>query len=150
MMSIARRPAGSLRILVIDDDVETAQAMSMALRLQGHLVSAAFDGDSGVEEAWRLAPYVVFCDIRMPGDMDGYAVARALRGDRRTSRVRLVAISGRLTPGEERRARQAGFDEYLCKPLSAHELAGSLERAGASAAPSQRPAAPRRKARETY
>jgi CheY-like chemotaxis protein len=92
----------------------------------------------------------VFCDIRMPNGMDGYAVARALRADRRTSRIHLVAISGRLTPTEERRAREAGFDGYACKPLSGGELAASLRRASVGQAAFDGTPNPRRRWDDPY
>jgi CheY-like chemotaxis protein len=69
----------SLRILVIDDNADSAEAMALLLQLAGHRVRVSHDGQSGVGAATRFMPQVVLCDITMPGGMDGYAVAEALR-----------------------------------------------------------------------
>jgi CheY-like chemotaxis protein len=112
--------------------------MTLLLELAGHRVTSTNDGPSGVDEARRFRPHVVFCDISMPG-MDGYAVARALRADPTTCNARLVAVTGRVALADRQRATEAGFAEFLAKPFDGRTLLDALEpRAGSSNAPSAR------------
>jgi CheY-like chemotaxis protein len=121
----------SLRILVIDDNADSAEAMALLLQIAGHEVCVSHDGPSGLDEARRFAPEVVFCDITMPGGMDGYAVAQALRAEPITASARLVAVSGRVAGADRRRARDAGFEGFLPKPFGRQALMEMLPHAGA-------------------
>ena len=85
--------AAHLRVLVVEDNPDTAESLRRLLRLHGHEVSVAVNGFDGVAEAKRCHPDAVVCDIGLPG-MDGYAVALALRGDPDTARARLIAVTG--------------------------------------------------------
>ena len=85
--------AAHLRVLVVEDNPDTAESLRRLLRLHGHEVSVAVNGFDGVAEAKRCHPDAVVCDIGLPG-MDGYAVALALRGDPETARARLIAVTG--------------------------------------------------------
>ncbi len=102
-------------ILVVEDNVDAAQTLADILELDGHRVTIAHDGRSGIELARRLRPDVVLCDIGLP-DLDGYAVARELRRDGALRETRLVALSGYAQPEDRERAREAGFDAHLAKP----------------------------------
>jgi two-component system CheB/CheR fusion protein len=115
------RAAVRRRVLVIDDNEDAASTLKECLELLGHEVCVAGDGPSGLTLARRLAPDVVVCDIGLPG-MDGYAVARALRADEATRGAYLVALSGYALPDDLRRAREAGFDRHLAKPLELDAL----------------------------
>jgi two-component system, sensor histidine kinase len=116
----------SLRILVIDDNVDSAEAMALLLQLAGHRVRVSHDGPSGVSAATRFMPQVVFCDITMPGGMDGFAVAESLRASPATKSTRLVAVSGRVAGADRRRAQEAGFEAFLPKPFGGKELLDAL------------------------
>jgi signal transduction histidine kinase len=107
-----RRP---FRVLVVDDNRDAAESLAMLLRLKGHEVVVAGNGDAALRAAETQEPDVVFLDIGLPG-MDGYELCRRLR--ERQSRVRplLVAVTGYGKDGDQERARQAGFDHYLVKP----------------------------------
>ena len=87
------------------------------LELNGHEVAVALAGHSGVEAARQFHPEVVFCDIGLPGGMDGYAVARTLRQDPTLGATYLVALTGYGQEDDCRRAREAGFDLHLTKPV---------------------------------
>lgn len=100
-------------MLVVDDTEDAAEALRFALSLRGLIVEIAYDGRSALELAGRLLPDVVLCDINLP-DMDGYAVARALRSGSRD--LTLIALSGYRRPQDVERARSAGFDHYIAKP----------------------------------
>lgn len=104
-----------LRILVVDDNRDAAESLSLILQLRGHATLVAHDGPRGIEAARSLRPDVVFLDIGMPG-MDGYAVARAIRALDGMADARIVALSGWGAPDDLRRSRAAGFDDHLTKP----------------------------------
>jgi PAS domain S-box-containing protein len=113
----APRPSGHARkrVLVIEDSRDTAENLREILELERHRVVVARDGREGVEKARSFRPEVVICDIGLPL-MDGYAVARSLRGDKATSGMFLVALTGYGQPDDRRRAMEAGFDTHVCKP----------------------------------
>jgi CheY-like chemotaxis protein len=93
------------------------------LELSGHIVRVAYDGPSGIEVAREFTPEFVLCDIGLPGDVDGYAVAQTLRSDDKLRTACLIAITGYGRPEDEQRARQAGFNEHLTKPVDVIALA---------------------------
>ena len=111
----ARRP---MRILIVEDNPDMADSLSILLRLEGHSVEAARSGQAGVEVARRMRPEVVLCDLGLPGGMDGYAVSRQLRADPSTGGACLVALSGYADEDSRARAAAAGFDHHLSKPVS--------------------------------
>jgi PAS domain S-box-containing protein len=110
-----------LRILVIEDNRDTADTLCTLLRSAGHEVAVAYSGPAGLEAAREFRPEVVLSDLGLPG-MDGYAVAQALRRDPAVGEARLIAVSGYGQAEDERRAREAGFDLHLTKPLEMEQL----------------------------
>lgn len=110
------------RVLVIDDNTLVAQLTALTLEEMGHNVQVASDGPSGLLAAHEFLPEVVLCDISLPGDMDGYAVARALRGAPATQSALLIAVTGYDDDQYVRRAKDAGFDDLLPKPLDVERL----------------------------
>ena len=109
-------------VLVVDDNVDGADALAQVLELDGHLVSIAYDGDEAVKKASTMRPDVVLLDIGLPG-MDGYQVARVLRGSAATSDATLIALTGYGQPEDLARSRAAGFDRHLVKPVNLDVLA---------------------------
>ncbi|MEP7206417.1 MAG: PAS domain S-box protein [Casimicrobiaceae bacterium] len=107
--------AGST-VLVIDDNRDAANSLAILLRLQGHAVQVAYDGATGIELAKVHHPGLVFLDIGMPG-MDGYAVARRIRGTPGLEDVVLAALTGWGQKDDRRRTAEAGFDHHLVKPV---------------------------------
>ncbi|MGC4117596.1 MAG: hybrid sensor histidine kinase/response regulator [Myxococcales bacterium] len=103
------------RVLVIEDNVDLAEALRDILQEAGHEVALAFDGPAGVAKARELLPEAVFCDVGLPG-MNGYEVARALRACPALSETLLVALSGYAQAEDLQRAREAGFARHLAKP----------------------------------
>jgi CheY-like chemotaxis protein len=97
--------------------------MSLAtlLRIQGHDVEVAHDGASALALAKTFQPHVVFLDIGMPG-MDGYEVARRLRGQPGMETTVLAALTGWGQKEDRRRTSEAGFDHHLVKPLEVAAL----------------------------
>jgi signal transduction histidine kinase/CheY-like chemotaxis protein len=110
------RKSDARRILLIDDNVDLTTTMSALLRLGGHEVSVCCDGPSGIEAATELQPEVILVDIGLPG-MNGYEVASRLRQMPLFDRTMLVAVTGYGQADDRRRAREAGFDHHLVKPV---------------------------------
>ncbi len=113
------------RILLIEDNVDAAEILGMWLEMDGHEVKIAHDGAQGVAlalaEDW--VPEIVLSDIGLPGDLDGYAVARTLRSAKQpVSTSYLIALSGYGQERDKQLARDAGFDRHLTKPVDPEVL----------------------------
>jgi two-component system CheB/CheR fusion protein len=118
----------SLRILVIDDNEDSAESMSMLLRVGGHSVRTAFRGEAGLQECARFEPELVLCDIRMP-DLSGYEVARRLRAHANGRKPLIVALTGFGTVADRESSSRAGFDLHVVKPVEPDVLAELLRAA---------------------
>jgi two-component system CheB/CheR fusion protein len=116
------------RVLVIEDNADAAESLRSVLEFMGHRVQLAGDGRTGVQRAREFEPEIVFCDIGLP-QMDGYAVARALRAESKLRDVFLVAMTGYALPEDQRKAAEAGFHEHVAKPPSIERLEDLLARA---------------------
>ncbi len=114
------------RILVVDDSWEMAETMRLVLEPLGHQIAVAKTGESGVALASEFHPDVVFCDIGLQPAMDGLAVARALRDQGATAY--LIALTGYEGAEWQQRAREAGFDLFLTKPVDMAALGPLLAR----------------------
>jgi PAS domain S-box-containing protein len=109
-------PAGpSLRILVVDDNEDTAQTTAMFLEELGHHVRKGHDGSTAVEVALDYHPDVVLLDIGLPG-LNGYEVATRMRQQPALHNIVLVAITGYGQEADRQRSKKAGFDHHLVKP----------------------------------
>jgi CheY-like chemotaxis protein/anti-sigma regulatory factor (Ser/Thr protein kinase) len=108
------------RILVVDDNRDSADMLSVVLGLAGHDVLTAYDGAGALEKAAAFNPNVVLMDIGMPG-LNGYEVARRLR-ERHGNALRLVALTGWGQDADRRRSREAGFDAHLVKPVDLERI----------------------------
>ena len=104
------------RVLLIDDNLDAAESLAQLLSLSGHDARTAADGAKGVALAAEFKPEVVFCDLGLPG-MNGYEVARQLRGLPFGRDMVLAALTGYGQPGDRERTAQAGFDAHLVKPV---------------------------------
>lgn len=116
------RSTATYRVLLIEDDPDAAESTKMLLDLAGHHVAVAHAGSSGIELARQFRPDIVLCDIGLPGGMDGYAVAKALRQEPVLAAAYLIAITGYGQEEDRRRAREADFDLHLTKPFDFSEL----------------------------
>lgn len=105
-----------LRILVVDDDQDSANSLAMLLRQQDYEVLTAYDGPSALQLAAATHPQVVLQDLGMPG-MSGYEVARCLSQEPSTRSTVLFALSGYGTAEDKKRSREAGFRHHLVKPV---------------------------------
>jgi signal transduction histidine kinase/ActR/RegA family two-component response regulator len=122
---IAAAGSVSRRVLVVDDNADSAETVASLLRAWKHEVKVAYDGPSALELARSYQPDVVLLDIGLPG-MDGYQVARQLRRQPGFARVVLVAMTGYGREEDFRRSREAGFDQHLVKPIDASLLKRTL------------------------
>jgi PAS domain S-box-containing protein len=118
-----------LRVLVVEDITDAAETMRDLLGLLGFEVEVALSGPEGVEAARRTCPDVVLCDIGLPG-MSGYEVAAQLRREKDIPPPRLIALTGYGGEEDRRRAREAGFDLHLTKPVEVDQLREALEEMG--------------------
>lgn len=116
----APRPSRQARVLIVEDNDDARVSLQRLLQADGHLVSAARDGRAGLEAAMAGSPNIAVVDIGLPG-MDGYEFARAMR-ERLGNGVRLIALTGYGTDADRQRAREAGFDAHLTKPVDLERL----------------------------
>ncbi len=116
-----------LRILIIEDNLDAAKSLRMFLELKSYTVQMAAEGTSGLATAQMFKPQVILCDIGLPGKLDGYAVARAIRAATPLAPVRLVALTGFGQEEDKRAALNAGFDLHLTKPADLKILERILE-----------------------
>jgi signal transduction histidine kinase/ActR/RegA family two-component response regulator len=124
------------RVLIIEDNVDAADSLREVLKTWQHETEVAHDGRTGVEKAHAFRPDIILCDIGLP-EMDGYEVARAIRSDPTLASVFLVAVTGYASPGDQRKAAEAGFNRHLGKPVSVdaiEEVVATAPKFGRSAA----------------
>jgi len=117
-----------LRILVADDNLDSAMSWSALIEDGGHQVVTAYDGRAALEAAEQLHPQVALLDIGMP-HLDGYEVARRIRASTWGREAMLVAVTGWGQAKDRALAREAGFDEHFTKPLDPVQLARALQNA---------------------
>jgi CheY-like chemotaxis protein len=110
-------PQKSMRVLVVEDNRDSAETLAKLLELFGYDVSVAYTAMDGLETAKRIRPDVVLCDIGLP-DSDGFALAEALHENPLTSSARLIAITAYGREQDRERAKRAGFQLHLVKPVN--------------------------------
>jgi PAS domain S-box-containing protein len=109
------------RVLVVDDNQDTADSIAMLLARSGHEVKVAYSAKKALEAATEYQPEVVVLDIGLP-EMDGYEVARRLRLDSRLRSVKLIALTGYGQESDFQRSKEAGFDYHLVKPVELEKI----------------------------
>jgi PAS domain S-box-containing protein len=112
----AHPPAPHRRVLIVDDNVDAANSLSMLAQLLGHTAEVAFTGKEALDKAPYFQPDVVFLDIGLPG-MSGLEVARLMKMAPSQPTPYIVALTGWGTEETKQKAREAGFDEHLTKPV---------------------------------
>jgi len=119
------RVAGT--VLVVDDNPLNLELVHDVLSAAGFTVRQACSGEEALRSARELQPDLILLDIGLPG-MDGYAAVRALRADPATRGILAVALTAFAMPEDEARAREAGFDAYISKPVHTRSLAETVAR----------------------
>jgi CheY-like chemotaxis protein len=118
----ARQPLA----LVIEDNRDFSQLFRDMLQIMGCRTLAAYGARAGLELAIANQPDLIFCDLGLPGDMDGLQFARAAAVEPRLAQTALIAVSGRIMDHEKREALQAGFRRFLAKPVKFAEVDDAL------------------------
>ena len=116
MAQVVRR-----RIVVADDNEDSAQSFAMLLSFSGHEVRIAHDGEQALDALREFRPDFAFLDIGMPR-LSGYEVAEAVRAEPWGREVMLIAVTGWGQSDDKLRAHTAGFDRHLVKPIDPAEV----------------------------
>jgi len=125
---VASDTAQQLRVLVVDDNVDGAQTLSLLVRMHGHETALAHNGPDALKVIARFRPELAFVDIGLPG-LNGYELARRVRAneiDGPGRAMMLVALTGWGSEDDKVRAAAAGFDRHLTKPVDPHEVEALL------------------------
>jgi PAS domain S-box-containing protein len=115
-----------LRILVVDDNQDSAETLALLLTFSGHDVRVAHEGDTALETAGAFLPQVIILDIGLPR-MDGYEVARRLRMRPQSKNCFLIALTGYGQDEDRQRSKEAGFDHHMVKPVDPVELQSLIQ-----------------------
>ena len=116
------------RVLVVDDNEDAAESLAALLRLFGHEVDVAFDGEQALTLAPEVKPDLVLLDLGMPR-MDGHEVARRMRAAPWGGRMKIIALSGFGDSADRARSLEAGCNDHLVKPVSPLDLELALAHA---------------------
>lgn len=126
-----------MRVLVIDNDRDTADLLALLLKTSGCEVRAAYDAFTGLEEAKAFQPRLLLADLAMPG-MGGVELARQIRECRELDQTVLAAVTGWTDAAHRELATAAGFAEYLVKPVPLENVLQLVGRVAATVAESER------------
>lgn len=122
----ATRRRRGLHIMLVADKPDAAAALAEVLSLDGHRVDTCHDGEAAIALAAQEPPDVIISDLALPGQLDGYQLARQLRSDPQLADLYLIALSGYADRQARLASQSAGFDAHLAKPPDLRELAGLL------------------------
>lgn len=117
---------GDFKVLVVDDNRDAADLLTMLIAADGYQTRTEYGGDAAIAAADEFRPRVVFCDIGMP-DVNGHQVAQRLRTNPAHATAVLVAVTGWGTEEDKRQSQRAGFDFHLTKPVDSQALAAVFE-----------------------
>lgn len=109
------------RILVVDDERDTADSLARLIESLGYEAKAVYDGSQAIEQAGAFLPDMALIDIGMP-DLNGYETVARIRQQRGSQHVILVAVTGWTREEDKQRAYECGFDLHVPKPMSAETL----------------------------
>ena len=118
-------PYPACKILLIEDNIDANEVMTLLLQHDGHSVTSCFDGPSGLRAGLEQPYDIVLCDIGLPG-MDGFQVVSAMRAVVKAPQPCFIATTGYSATGQTDQASEAGFDHYLVKPVSMEFLNGII------------------------
>jgi two-component system cell cycle response regulator DivK len=112
---------GSVNILYIEDNPGNRMLVRRILEAEGYTVSEATDGPSGLKTAAQVQPDLILLDINLP-EMDGYDLARRMRGMSNLKRVPILAVTANVMQGDRERTLEAGCDGFIPKPIDVDKL----------------------------
>jgi CheY-like chemotaxis protein len=113
------------RVLIVDDDADSADLLVQLLELRGHEVRSVHSASQAVAEAAEFLPEVAILDVGLP-DMSGYELAQLLRKSEALAACKLIAVTGYSGDAVVARCKMAGFDQHLVKPVDLEALARSV------------------------
>jgi CheY-like chemotaxis protein len=116
----------STRILIIEDDPTHLELMTYLLSAYGHIVRAAESGNRALDALHCERPDLILCDVQLP-DIDGFGIARWLKGHPEFRSIPLVAVTALAMAGDRDRLMAAGFDGYLAKPIDPETFVQQME-----------------------
>ena len=114
------------KILVVEDNQDNREMVVKVLKFNGYEVIEAVDGEEGIEKAKTEAPDLILLDIYLP-KMDGYEVAKRLKGDTDLRDIPVIALTAHAMKGNREQALAAGCDGYISKPIDIRELPKQIE-----------------------
>lgn len=117
----------SASILLIEDNEQNRYLATFLLRRRGHRVAEAHTGTAGVELAVKLHPDLILLDIQLP-EMDGHAVARAIKANAALKDIPIVAVTSYAMPGDREKCLAAGAEGYIEKPIDPATFVTEVER----------------------
>ncbi|HVE57233.1 MAG TPA: response regulator [Pyrinomonadaceae bacterium] len=112
----------SRRILVIEDNFDSAEVLQTFLEIHGHEITVKHNAADGLQAVNQIVPDVVICDISLSDELDGYDVAREIKQNEQLRSIFLIALSGYGRIEDKEQAKSAGFDAHLVKPTDFNEL----------------------------
>jgi CheY-like chemotaxis protein len=124
-----------LRVLIVEDNPDLARLFSDLVGVMGCAADVAWNGRSGLEKVQEREHHIVFCDLGLPGDKNGYDVARDIRANTNLTQTYLVAVTGSTDAEAYDMAIAAGFDIVLTKPVKFGQMRSVLERYAIDAKP---------------
>ncbi|HQU85255.1 MAG TPA: response regulator [Pyrinomonadaceae bacterium] len=117
----------SHRILIVEDDADSADALQILLEMNQHEVEIASDGEAALIKADKFIPHIIICDIGLPGNMNGHDVASAIRANERLCSVYMIALSGYGEARDIQNSENTGFNSHLVKPPDFEKLLSMIE-----------------------
>jgi len=115
------------KILLVEDNEMNRDMLSRRLERKGHQVIIAVDGQEGVAKAWSAAPDLILMDMSLPV-LDGWEATRQLKGNDQTRKIPIIALTAHAMPEDEKKAREAGCDDYDTKPVDLPRLLEKMEK----------------------
>jgi len=116
------------RILVVEDQPEVCRLLEIVLRQPGRQLLFAEDGERGLELARANAPDLILLDLMMPGEIDGYEVARQLKASPANAGIHIIVMTAKVREEDRQLAFAAGADDYITKPFDVLDLKGRVAR----------------------
>jgi CheY-like chemotaxis protein len=115
------------RILIVDDNPQNAKLMTVLLRAEGYAVDTAPDAERALQVLDELKPKLILMDIQLPG-MDGLELTRRLKADPKYRHIQIVALTAYAMKGDDEKARAAGCDDYVTKPIDMDHVSELIAR----------------------
>ena len=113
------------RLLIIDDEKDFTDTLSMRLEAKGYEIIEAYDGPTGLEKAQIAKPDLIVLDIMMPG-MSGFDVCLKLKDDKELKAIPVIVLTAKYQPNDIQFAKELGADAYLTKPVEMETLTGKI------------------------